>query len=406
MAMYAGFDHALRLHLKSAGSSPVEFYTEYLDLMRFAGPVQREKSVDYLRAKYAGPRIDLIVTVGSLAFDFILEHGDTIFPDIPIVFASVNASRIAQAPLKENVTGVAVERDVRQTVDLLLAIQPDVQQIVIPIGSSPTEKEWAEDTRQLFKPYEKRVRVEDLSDLSMDAMLRRLSALPAHSAVLFTTVFYYDAAGSISCPTRRWPASRLDRLRRYSVPTKLFWIRSGRRRPLRHYADRRHNRPSCTASARRRQARQYSCRDRQSEPSDVRCPPARTLENPEVPSAGWKRDQIRGDRDLGQIQGLYRRCRVAGRVPGGAHRRPDRDERQTAARRNLASREPCPDPRSGRPPDHRAGAGAVANRTGTARRCLSTDGTDRNGVDAPGKNAARRCHRRASASERTRPCGH
>ena len=125
MAMYAGFDHALRVHLKSAGSSPIEFYTEYLDLIRFAGPVQREKSVDYLRAKYAGPRIDLIVTVGSLAFDFILEHGDTIFPDIPIVFASVSASRIAQAPLKENVTGVAVERDVRQTVDLLLAIQPD-----------------------------------------------------------------------------------------------------------------------------------------------------------------------------------------------------------------------------------------------------------------------------------------
>ncbi len=163
------------------------------------------------------------MTVGSLAFDFILEHGNTIFQDIPIVFASVNASRIAQAPLKENVTGVAVERDVRQTVDLLLAIQPDVQQIVIPIGSSPTEKEWAEDTRQLFKPYKKRVRVEYLSDLSMEAMLRRLSALPAHSAVLFTTVFYYDAGGQYSCPTRRWPASRLDRLRRYSVPTKLFW---------------------------------------------------------------------------------------------------------------------------------------------------------------------------------------
>ena len=200
MGMYAGFDRALRLHLKSAGSSPVEFYTEYLDLMRFAGPVQREKSVDYLRAKYAGPRIDLIVTVGSLAFDFVLEHGDTIFPDIPIVFASVSASRIAQAPLKANVTGVAVERDVRQTVDLLLAIQPDIQQIVIPIGSSPTEKEWAEDTRQLFKPYEKRVRIEYLSDLSMDAMLRRLSALPAHSAVLFTTVFYYDADGQYFLP--------------------------------------------------------------------------------------------------------------------------------------------------------------------------------------------------------------
>jgi signal transduction histidine kinase len=200
MAMYAGFDRALRARLKSGGSSPIEFYTEYLDLMRFAEPVQRQKSVDYFRAKYAGPRIDLIVAVGSLAYDFILEHGDAISPDVPIVFTSVNASRIAQTPLKENVTGVAVERDVRQTFDLLLAVQPDLQRIVIPIGSSSTEKAWAEDTRQLFQPYEKRVRVEYLSDLSMDAMLRRLSALPEHSAVLFTTVFYYDAAGQYFLP--------------------------------------------------------------------------------------------------------------------------------------------------------------------------------------------------------------
>jgi signal transduction histidine kinase len=34
----------------------------------------------------------------------------------------------------------------------------------------------------------------------MDAMLSRLSALPEHSAVLFTTVFYYDAAGQYFLP--------------------------------------------------------------------------------------------------------------------------------------------------------------------------------------------------------------
>jgi ABC-type uncharacterized transport system substrate-binding protein len=200
MAMYAGFDRALRARLPSGVAQPIEFYTEYLDLMRFAEPLQRQKAVDYFRVKYSGPRIDLIVTVGSLAFDFILENGDAIFPGIPIVFASVNASRLAQMTLKENITGVGVKRDIRQTLDVLLAVQPDTRQVVVPVGSSATEKAWASETRELFQRYETRVRIDYLSGLPMDAMLRTLNALPAHSAVLFTSIFYYDAAGQYFLP--------------------------------------------------------------------------------------------------------------------------------------------------------------------------------------------------------------
>src|SRR5262245_17389356 len=200
MAMYAGFDRALRARFEADAARPIEFYTEYLDLMRFAEPLQRQKAVDYFRVKYSGPRIDLIITVSSLAFDFILDHGDKIFPGIPIVFASVNAARLTQLTLKENITGVAVKRDIRQTLDLLLAIQPDTRQIVVPAGSSPTEKIWASETRELLKPYEGRVRIEYLSGLSMQAMLDKMRALPAHSAVLFTPIFYYDAAGQYFLP--------------------------------------------------------------------------------------------------------------------------------------------------------------------------------------------------------------
>jgi len=200
MLMYTGFDHAFRSRLQSNATSPIEFYTEYLDLMRFADPSLRPKSVDYLRLKYTAPRIDLIVAVGSLAFDFMIENGEAIFPGVPIVFGSVNASRIERFTLAEHITGVAVKRDLRQTFDLLMAIHPDTQQVVIPVGSSSTELEWASATRELFQPYKKRVRITYLSGLSMNAMLGALRALPEHSAVLFTTLFYYDAAGRYFLP--------------------------------------------------------------------------------------------------------------------------------------------------------------------------------------------------------------
>src|SRR5262249_46978218 len=161
-----GFDRAFRARLQAGASWPVEFYTEYLDLIRFAEPIHKQSSIDYFRTKYAEHGIDLVVPIGSLAFDFVVEHGPAMLPDVPILFTSVNASRIAQTTLDGRTTGVAVRRDVRQTIDLILALQPETQMIVIPIGSSPTEKAWAQDTRELFRPYEARVRITYLSDLS------------------------------------------------------------------------------------------------------------------------------------------------------------------------------------------------------------------------------------------------
>jgi len=200
LGMYAGFDRALRTRLQSNAVTPMEFYTEYLDLMRFGDPEYRQTAVDYLRVKYATPRIDVIVAAGSLAFYFLRENSDAIFPRVPIVFTSVNASVVTAATLNPTFTGVGVKRDVRQTVDLLLALHPDTRQIVIPAGSSPTEEAWTAATQEQLQPYEKRVSLTYLSGLSMDAMVRKLRELPAHSIVLFTTLFFHDGAGRYFLP--------------------------------------------------------------------------------------------------------------------------------------------------------------------------------------------------------------
>jgi signal transduction histidine kinase len=199
IGLYTGFDRALRSRLQSGARQPIEFYTEYLDLMRFAGPRYRQTSVDYLRVKYAATRIDLIITAGTLAFDFMLEHGDETFPSVPVVLAT-GAARIAELGGKANLTGIAIKRDVRQTLDLLLALQPDTRQVIVPVGSSPTEEAWGLAMRDLLRSYETRVRITYLSGLPMEGLLHALSELPEHSAVLFTTVYYYDSAGQYFLP--------------------------------------------------------------------------------------------------------------------------------------------------------------------------------------------------------------
>ena len=197
---YAGFDQPMRAAIAKDLSAPVDFYTEYLDLIRFPRERHESQIVDALRVKYKGRRIDLIVVVSSLAFDFLLGRRDELFRDTPIVFASVNVDRFRGQQPPANVTGVAVRRDYKDTLNVALRIHPDTRHVVVPIGASTVEKAWLEPLRESFKAYEDRLTFTYLTDLPMRDMVERLRSLPPHSLILFAPMLYTDAAGNYFRP--------------------------------------------------------------------------------------------------------------------------------------------------------------------------------------------------------------
>ena len=77
------------------------------------------------------------MVVSSLAFDFLRTRGGELFPATPIVFASVNAAAIDRRTLPPHITGVAVTRDYRDTLNLALAIHPDTERVFYPPGRRP-----------------------------------------------------------------------------------------------------------------------------------------------------------------------------------------------------------------------------------------------------------------------------
>ena len=62
------------------------------------------------------------------------------------------------------------------------------------IGDTPLERFWLREAHGQFARFADRVSFEWLNDLSLDQMRRRVAALPAHSAVLYTLMIT-DAAG-------------------------------------------------------------------------------------------------------------------------------------------------------------------------------------------------------------------
>jgi len=178
----------------------VEFYTEYLDLVRFPGPAHAANLVKLLKLEFSEQKPDLIVPVSYSALQFLLDEGKDLFPGTPAV-ALFNVRRLDELKLPiatgtagRGITGVASTDEPARTLDLALRLQPDTQRVVVIGGSSPIDKYWIDQLKQDFSPYRQTVEVTYLTGLTMNELLSRVAQLPAHTVIL-STFFFEDARG-------------------------------------------------------------------------------------------------------------------------------------------------------------------------------------------------------------------
>ncbi|MGB7038577.1 MAG: hypothetical protein WBD83_02860, partial [Xanthobacteraceae bacterium] len=97
---------AARLTLNAASKVPISFYAENLDANRFFGSDYEQEILSFFRQKYRNKTIDVVVTVGSAALDFITRRRAELWPNVPVVFAAIDEATIAKVTLPPNVTGV------------------------------------------------------------------------------------------------------------------------------------------------------------------------------------------------------------------------------------------------------------------------------------------------------------
>jgi two-component system, cell cycle sensor histidine kinase and response regulator CckA len=195
--IHAGIDESLRSRLRARLPNPVEFYTEYLDLVRFPDPGHAQTMVKLLRLRLAEKKPDLIVAGGYAASDFALKNRKELFPQTPIVmeFSEPSTGDLQLGPEERSfITGMKFKEEPSRTLDLALQLQPDTQRVVVVVGSSPSEKFWLEQHRIDLARFEGKVTLTYLTDLPMDAILKQVTHLPPHTIVFFSH-FLQDAGG-------------------------------------------------------------------------------------------------------------------------------------------------------------------------------------------------------------------
>lgn len=96
---------------------------------------------------------DVIILGDDAALQFALEHRDTLFKDIPMVFEGVNDEELALRAMEDPlITGVIEKLSLEKNIDLGLMLIPDAKKVVAVLDNSLT----GEAERKRFYSYEDR----------------------------------------------------------------------------------------------------------------------------------------------------------------------------------------------------------------------------------------------------------
>lgn len=163
-------------------------FVEYLDWKNNPSPENLRLLYELLKSRYAGKKIDLVMTTDDAALEFALRHRKEIFGAAPVVFSGVypRAAEIITAS-EINVTGVYENLDIEGTIRLMVALNPGLQQIYLLFDNTESGSiTWA-PVEKTAPRVKQGLSVVSLNYLSHEDIAAKLGALPDYTAVLVTS---------------------------------------------------------------------------------------------------------------------------------------------------------------------------------------------------------------------------
>ena len=152
--------------------------------------------VDYIRSTFADrPEPDLIVHFAGPAAVFARKHRQELFPDTPLLLASVDQRYLRDAPLGENETAVAVVNDFPGLVDDILQLLPETRQVFMVMGSGQLGTFWRRELEEEFKRFHERLTFVWSNDLSLARDRAPLCEPSARTRRSSMSAFGTDAEG-------------------------------------------------------------------------------------------------------------------------------------------------------------------------------------------------------------------
>ena len=180
--------------LRKLHAGDLEFYSEYLDIVRFPSKSFHWLFRDYLRNKYVDdvPDVIVLVFVGNLVVARQLLND--IFPGTPVVAVGLTEEELSRSKVSQDLTGIVQRSDPGGTIELILRLQPEIQRILLIGGVAEVDRQVMARATLAARSFSGRVEFEVWDKRSMVEVLQAVTVLSPRTAILFTRMFR-DGAG-------------------------------------------------------------------------------------------------------------------------------------------------------------------------------------------------------------------
>jgi PAS domain S-box-containing protein len=192
-------DREIRDVLEKQTTYHIDLYVEYMETNLFDDPVSQQKIREWYLDKYRDHKPDVIVAAGVTPIRFMMDEHERNFPGVPIVICGSTQDWTHPPNFDPRFTGTHVNFDPAKTLDVALRLQPSTEQVIVVNGASSFDKALEALARKGLHSYEDKLRFTYLSGLPMGSLLSRLEQTPAHTIILYGTV-YQDGTGARYVP--------------------------------------------------------------------------------------------------------------------------------------------------------------------------------------------------------------
>jgi signal transduction histidine kinase len=177
-------DAAIQGTLLAHPNERIDYFAEYLETEEFPAEMASSALRDYIRRKFEGRHIDVVIAVASASLQFALQYRDALFPGSPIVFLAVALPQAVVDRVVPGVTGLVNDTPFGETLDLALKLHPTTKQVFV-VAQAPAVVGYDQRVRSALSRFSGRVNLVYIKEPTVPALLAAVKAIPPQSLLLY-----------------------------------------------------------------------------------------------------------------------------------------------------------------------------------------------------------------------------
>ena len=176
-------DAAIRQVVASRPDLAIDYFAEYLDSDRFPEEEASLALKDYIRRKYRGRKIDLVIAMSDPVRRFVLDHRDELFLDAPIIAAGATVPDEKTRAMGAGLTGIAIGTVYAETLRLVLTLHPATRHVFVV--AKGTDEQNIEMVRAALHGFAGGVQLTHIAENTLPRLLSRVKEARPGSVILY-----------------------------------------------------------------------------------------------------------------------------------------------------------------------------------------------------------------------------